>query len=258
MDKKIARVGSKIKIKFPFEDITLEYIIIPSFDEYTLDSMGGSYYGGHYTIKKTSDADPVLDFTISETSPLAKAILGHRAGDSVTYYLENGVVETVDLIEVIEDREWDEEEFKDNDKKDGMTKREKALNTSYNEWAKMFPDSVVIRKEGYFYSARGQNAIVFSGVMGTNLGNTNGIFIAGHPYEDVIQDRFEESQVNYKIIVSGELRFFKDYENNRYHNYLKRESDENDPGNTGNEKLPEEAEVEIADKYAIAHQIKMF
>lgn len=125
MDEKIARVGSKIRIKFPFEDEISEYIIIPSFIEYTLDSMGGPYYRGHITKKRASDADPIRDLTISDTSPLAKAVLGHKAGTSIKYCLENGVVVTADLIEVVDDREWDEEEFNDSGKIDRLSNRTK-------------------------------------------------------------------------------------------------------------------------------------
>jgi transcription elongation GreA/GreB family factor len=61
--------------------------------------MSGAYYGLSYEEKKVSDAKP-QEGTISDQSPIGKAVIGHIKGDEFSVFLPEGVVVKYRLIDV--------------------------------------------------------------------------------------------------------------------------------------------------------------
>lgn len=93
--KKQSRNTVLANSKVTFRDInaneTITFTILASYDIYEIKRMGGSYYGAGYDIKKESEADFEKN-TISDESALAKALIGHKVGETLKFMQEDGEV----------------------------------------------------------------------------------------------------------------------------------------------------------------------
>lgn len=71
---------------------------------------------------------------------------------------------------------------------------------SYSDFENQYPGYVVISKEGYFYSAHNDSAVILSKVMGYKLGvDKFGRESTGGPNIEKIEKRLDTA--NYKYIV---------------------------------------------------------
>lgn len=73
--------------------------ILPSYTKHEYQRMGGAYYGNTVSASYLSDSDPDKG-TIGAESPLAKALLGHYAGDTVEFKTPGGEVMNLKVISV--------------------------------------------------------------------------------------------------------------------------------------------------------------
>ncbi len=88
---------------------------------------------------------------------------------------------------------------------------------SYFNWVRKFPRHVVIRKEGYYYSARNESAEILHDLLKYCLGNQGeNTVITGCPVVEPIINALEKAQLNYVIIENNEIIEIKDFENSSF------------------------------------------
>lgn len=80
-----------------------------------------------------------------------------------------------------------------------------SRNDSYASWEATYPDHVIIKKEGYFWTAHGESAEELSQVKGYKLGETGGRFITGSPSLDAITSGLETYHISYIAVEDGEI-----------------------------------------------------
>ena len=76
---------------------------------------------------------------------------------------------------------------------------------SYAYWADKYPDHVVIKKEGYFWTCRGDSARTVSDVLGYRLGGNPGNPTTGSPNLDAMVAGLNRHEVSYVVIEDGEI-----------------------------------------------------
>lgn len=82
--------------------------------------------------------------------------------------------------------------------------RGSSKKTKYQEWEEMFPDSVVIRKEGFFYTARNDSALRLHEAVGYRLNkDISGSYITGGPQIDKITEALKSMNLSY-VVVEGD------------------------------------------------------
>ena len=93
------KIGSEILLQNLDTNDQCRYKIVSSYIARTAKGMSGAYYGLSYEEKKVSDAKP-QEGTISDQSPIGKAVIGHIKGDEFSVFLPEGVVVKYRLIDV--------------------------------------------------------------------------------------------------------------------------------------------------------------
>lgn len=123
------------------------------------------------------------NMTVSESNPSV---------DSVT-----GLIESTAKTKEVEPQT--------NPKKEKKKSNRNKKPTSYAYWEERYPNHVVVKKEGYFYSAHGQSAVILSGVMGYKLGGSEEKPVTGSPaVEDIIRGLTEAEQ-KFVVIDKGKI-----------------------------------------------------
>lgn len=83
----------------------------------------------------------------------------------------------------------------------------------YMEWVREYPEYLVIRKEGYFYTVRDDAAELISGLVGYKTGKAYGHIVTGSPSLKKILVALEDSEINYIIIEDNQIVEMKNYRN---------------------------------------------
>ena len=83
---------------------------------------------------------------------------------------------------------------------------------TYASWADRYPNHVIIKKEGAFWTTRGESAEVLSRVLGYKLGGKPGNYITGSPTLDPIISGLNHHEINYIVIEDGEIVDQADFE----------------------------------------------
>jgi len=93
---------------------------------------------------------------------------------------------------------------------------------SYSEYENMYSDTVIIRKEGYFYRVRGQSAVVihsFFSYKGWRSGS--GEISIGFTDLDKVCAKLSEEKITYAVIVKDEIIGGENFEpQNRFRDFL--------------------------------------
>ena len=95
----VARVGSTVEIQYIESGEIEVFEIVPSYAEVRYMGMGGSYYGNKTETTLISSADP-SGGSISDTSPLGKAIIGRAPGESSYFVLPSGKKLEIKIIKI--------------------------------------------------------------------------------------------------------------------------------------------------------------
>ena len=96
-------------------------------------------------------------------------------------------------------------------KKPEKKKRPTGKDT-YASWADRYPNHVVIKKEGAFWTARGESAELLSRVLGYKLGGKPGNYVTGSPAIEPIVHGLSGHEINYIVIDSGQIVDQADFE----------------------------------------------
>ena len=84
-------------------------------------------------------------------------------------------------------------------------KKRPAGKDTYASWADRYPNHVVIKKEGAFWTTRGESAEVLSRVLGYKLGGKPGNYVTGSPAIEPIVHGLSSHEINYIVIEDGEI-----------------------------------------------------
>jgi len=77
---------------------------------------------------------------------------------------------------------------------------------SYSEYGNMYPETVIIRKEGYFYMVRGQSAVVIHNFFSyRGWKSSNGDISIGFTDLDKVCTKLSEENITYAVFANGEI-----------------------------------------------------
>ena len=82
---------------------------------------------------------------------------------------------------------------------------------SYVYWASKYPDHVVIKREGKFWTCRGESAETLSYLLGFNLGGKPENPMTGAPKLETITEGLKENSVSFIVVDRGEIIEKEDY-----------------------------------------------
>ena len=91
-------------------------------------------------------------------------------------------------------------------------KKRQAGKETYASWADRYPNHVVIKKEGAFWTTRGESAEVLSRVLGYKLGGKPGNYVTGSPSIEPIVHGLSNHEINYIVIEDGKIVDQADFE----------------------------------------------
>ena len=83
---------------------------------------------------------------------------------------------------------------------------------TYASWASQYPNHVVIKKEGAFWTTRGESAEVLNEILGYNLGGNPDNPMTGSPSLDPIIAGLNAHRINYIAIEDGQIIDRADYD----------------------------------------------
>ncbi|MCR5338853.1 MAG: ATP-dependent helicase [Lachnospiraceae bacterium] len=76
---------------------------------------------------------------------------------------------------------------------------------SYAYWAAKYPDHVVVKREGAFWTCRGESAITLSKLLGYRLGGSGEKPVTGSPHLEPITEGLRDNFVDYIVVVNGNI-----------------------------------------------------
>ena len=91
-------------------------------------------------------------------------------------------------------------------------KKRPAGKDTYAFWVDRYPNYVVIKKEGAFWTTRGESAEVLNRVLGYKLGGKPGSYMTGSPAIEPIVHGLSSHEINYIVIEDGEIVDQMDFE----------------------------------------------
>ncbi len=97
-----------------------------------------------------------------------------------------------------------EELIKDETINYGNSKK-RAKKRTYSEWEEMYPDTVIIKKEGYFWTCRGDSALTVGALLGYNIGGSEEKPVTGSPKLDEIVNGLTKHKVNYIVVCNDKI-----------------------------------------------------
>lgn len=89
----------------------------------------------------------------------------------------------------------------------------------YAEWVKECPETVVVRKEGFFYTVRGEGAVIVGQISNYDVSDSSNP-ITGTPVLEQLTELLKEKRINYVVIVDNQIVEKNLYEDNKYKEYL--------------------------------------
>jgi len=90
-------------------------------------------------------------------------------------------------------------------------KQKKTEKDSYSYWTKNYPDYIVIKKEGAFWTCRGDSARLASFLLGYKLGGGETNPVTGSPYLEPMIAGLKQNEQKYIVVENGEIIAQMDY-----------------------------------------------
>ena len=94
--------------------------------------------------------------------------------------------------------------MKETTKKPKKTRRSAGKDT-YASWVERYPDHVVIKKEGAFWTTRGESARTVSDALGYKLGGNPSNPMTGSPALEPIVYGLNSQSISYIVVEDGEI-----------------------------------------------------
>ncbi len=89
------------------------------------------------------------------------------------------------------------------DEKQAMEQFKKYEAYSYKSWTNYYPNAIVIKKEGYFWTCRGESAEKIHEILGFKLGYDGSGAITGCPNLNRMVAALKKRKINYVVIENG-------------------------------------------------------
>ena len=95
--------------------------------------------------------------------------------------------------------------------------KELYMGNKYFDWVRLFPNYVVVRKEGCYYSARNESAQILHEILGYKLGTIGtGTLITGCPIVEPIVEALVCNKINFIIIENNEITDKQEFEESNF------------------------------------------
>ena len=168
-----------------------------------------------YGISKTPDEEEVeIEFTIEHIDEKTEPVDFNLLLKMITTVAEGVDPDTGEIIDV--DSIINNKAFKAaiktiNKKYSNTTPQSKPSGKSaseiYSEYEKKFPNHVIIRKEGFFYTTRNDSAVRLHDIVGYKLNkDKSGRYITGGPNLELITGSLKEHGISYVLVVGDEIK----------------------------------------------------
>ena len=92
--------------------------------------------------------------------------------------------------------------------------------TTYDDWVEEYPDRVVIRKEGFFYTVKDECPQVIASVLRYNIGEYSGRAITGSPSLEIMTDELKSHHISYVAIVRDEIVDEEIFADNQFYAFV--------------------------------------
>ena len=93
---------------------------------------------------------------------------------------------------------------------------------TYLEWVAEYPNYVVIRLEGYFYTVKYEAAELIGDICNYNIGVVKGIPTTGSPIYEKMEEALIDNCINYIIIENNQISAIKEFSTSDFR-YCERE-----------------------------------
>lgn len=97
-------------------------------------------------------------------------------------------------------------------------KAKKLEKKTYSDWAKEYPNTVIVKKEGAFFTVRGESARMLGNISDFNLSNGKNP-VSGSPKLERVTKYLIAKEINYIVVINNEITEERRYENNHYDDY---------------------------------------
>lgn len=100
-----------------------------------------------------------------------------------------------------------------------VRKKEKT----YADWVAAYPDLVVIRKEGFYYTVRGNSAYVIAVLTNYNIGEVGQTPMTGSPSLDVMTNELRSHHVSYIVVENNVIVDREEFVDNHFGKLISRQ-----------------------------------
>lgn len=92
----------------------------------------------------------------------------------------------------------------------------------YSDWVNDYPDRVVIKKEGFFYTTRENSAYIIATILDYNIGisEPEGAAITGSPSLVKMTEQLKQHHISYVAIVCDEVVDEDSFEDNKFWDFV--------------------------------------
>ena len=91
------------------------------------------------------------------------------------------------------------------EKKAPSTRKKSGDTNKYSYWVENYPDYVVIKKEGFYWTTRDESAEVLHDQLGYKIGESFGHAVTGSPKLEAITDALKKARIQYIAVEDGEI-----------------------------------------------------
>ncbi len=165
-------------------------------------------------VRRDKEVEEALELSEKETQLNNAEITIEELDDSYTNQIndinttEKRDIENYVKIESCEEKKPQEVEVKIKQKK------------TYDDWVVEYPDRVVIRKEGFFYTVKDECAQVVASVLRYNIGEYSGRAITGSPSLEIMANELKSHHISYIAIVKGEIVDEEAFADNQFYAFV--------------------------------------
>lgn len=145
--------------------------------------------------------------TIKETADVSNSTSENESGRMDKNLVHKGLMEKVQNLKASSGTESGEDAHKDKTSSDiYVEKRKKNRSKRYTAWMEEYPGYIIIKKEGYFWSARGESAKKLNELLGFNLGGSDRRPVTGSPSLKKITDGLDGKRVSYIVVADDKIK----------------------------------------------------
>lgn len=100
------------------------------------------------------------------------------------------------------------------------------MKRKYNEWVTDYPDRVVIKKEGFFYTCRENSAYIVATILNYQIGMTksDGTAITGSPSLDKITEELKRHHISFVAIENDVVIDEEEFADNQFWKFVDEDS----------------------------------